>query len=195
MIFYPPKPTLISHDQPLFARLEHTGDTVAEPKYNGSRLILQILDNESVEFWNRSGAKMAYSPSAEVLTALDRLIRKLHGYTVFDGELMHFKTKNIKHQIIIFDIFIHNGEWLRLKPFGDRRKILEGLIGKGTNEILLAPQFQDHYREHYAALIRQPEIEGLVIKKLGAPLTLGDRESPVVNYMFKVRKPGPNYRF
>lgn len=194
MIFYPPKPTLISHDQPLFVRLEQTGDTVAEPKYNGNRLVLQVLDNESVEFWNRSGAKMVYSPSVAMLDALKRLKRKLHGYTVFDGELMHFKTKNIKHQIILFDIFIQNGSWLRLKPFGDRRKVLEG-YGERDREILLAPQFQDHYREHYQRLIRQPEIEGLVIKKLGAPLTLGDRESPVVNYMFKVRKPGPNYRF
>ena len=199
MIFYPPKPTLISKDQPLFERLEHDGDTVAEPKYNGTRLILQF--NGTIEFWNRHGTKLKYDPSPEVVQALEKIRQNLKGFTVFDGELVHSKTKTVKHKVVLWDIFMLNGTPVGSQPFVERRKILERLVNGwplvvgGSKLCGLAPQWNSDFKRHYEELIQHDEIEGLVIKKLGAKLVLGTRESPTVSYMFKVRKPGPNYRF
>jgi ATP-dependent DNA ligase len=218
--YYPPKPLLISTDQPLFAKLEQRADVVAEPKYNGTRLILKRIVDDAIhtgvwlkpyyEFWNRDGEILKYQPSTELLKQLDMI--KWEGDCVLDGELLHFKTKKIKHCVIIFDVYLWNGLQTLNWAFEDRRKLLEDKIlipddcianpingFFKNNTVRLAPQVlggrKDHFRYFYEILIKFEEIEGLVMKSLTAKVVLGRRESPTVAYMWKVRKPGPTYRF
>ena len=70
--FYPERPKLIHIDQPLFRSLDENASWVAERKYNGCRLQLHSLDGP-VEFWNRHGERMDYSPTPEMLESLKDL--------------------------------------------------------------------------------------------------------------------------
>jgi len=203
--YYPPKPLLISIDQPLFSKLEKREDVVAECKYNGTRLILKRFPYYEIdvgkckyEFWNREGELLKYQPSIELLEQLDMI--KWEGDCVLDGELLHFKTKKIKHCVIIFDVYLWDGLPTTGFTFSQRRKLLEDKVGSNTalfssNWLTLAPQWNGGFKELYSNLIRNEEIEGLVIKSLKAKVFLGRRESPTVAHMWKVRKPGPTYRF
>ncbi len=204
MNYFPPKPILISIDQPLFSELELREDVVAEPKYNGTRLILKRLAVGGYEFWNRDGEQLKYDPSHELVSQLGQI--EWEGECVLDGELMHFKTKTIKHCIIIFDVFMWNGLPTTGFTFSQRRKLLEDKLGSNEarfflrkNGVILAPQWkggpQAEFRKLYKELIQNDEIEGLVIKSLKAKVVLGRTASKEVPTMWKVRKPGPTYRF
>ena len=124
--FYPERPRLLHVDQPLFDQLSQNPSWVAEPKYNGSRLQLHVI-NGAFHFWNRHQEPLVYTPSREVLDSLRSL--DLKGYWLFDGEMRHNKTKGIKHQIVLYDVFIANGELLNAKPFWWRRQIMAGIKG------------------------------------------------------------------
>lgn len=202
-IYYPPKPLLISIDQPLFSELEKRPDTIAEPKYNGTRLILKRIVDDGVllkphyEFWNRHGKQIKYQPSKEILEQLDLIEWKED--CALDGELVHFKTKKIKNFIVIFDIYLWDGFPTTGFSFKQRRKLLEEkfkiLTEICAHNVVLAPQWGNNFQKVYNELIQHEEIEGLVIKSLNAKVELGRSESPVVKTMWKVRKPAKNYRF
>jgi len=209
--FYPQVPTLISVTQPLFSQLDKDADTVAELKINGTHLILKRFSNGSYEFWNRTGEKLQYRPSTEVLRSLNVL--KWEGDCELDGELEHTKVHSRKHTIMLHDVIIWNGELLTNKTFSERRKILESLfeditfvsvmdiVEKRDYKILKklsvypAIQWKKDYKKIYDEYIKFEEVEGLVIKKLSALLKVGTRDCPIVATMFKVRKPHKNYRF
>lgn len=206
--FYPQVPTLISVTQPLFSQLDKDEDTVAELKINGTHLILKRFSNGSYEFWNRTGEKLQYRPSAEVSRNLDDL--KWEGDCELDGELEHTKVHSRKHTIMFHDVIIWNGELLTNKTFAERRKILESLfrdvnvmdlVKKRDYEKLKnltvypAIQWIKDYKEIYEKYIKLEEVEGLVVKKLSAFLKVGTRDCPIVTSMFKVRRSHKNYRF
>jgi ATP-dependent DNA ligase len=207
--FYPQVPTLISVTQPLFSQLDKDADTVAELKINGTHLILKRFSSGSYEFWNRTGEKLQYRPSTEVLRNLDAL--KWEGDCELDGELEHTKVHSRKHTIMLHDVIIWNGELLTNKTFAERRKILESLFGDMVNvmdvvekrdygklkNLTVYPsiQWKRDYKKIYDEYIKFEEVEGLVVKKLSALLRVGTRDCPIVTSMFKVRRPHKNYRF
>jgi len=173
--FYPERAGLIHKDQPMFETLSKDPNWIAEPKYNGSRLELHHLPDNSWEFWNRHGQKMSYTPSPELLEDLNGL--NLKGYWILDGELRHNKVKGIRNKIVIYDVFMVEGNLLVSIPFQDRRLILETLFkyyGPDVGDILdLAPQFDSNFRQHFDRYLDDEEIEGLVIKNLKGKLNLG----------------------
>ena len=129
----PPTPILISIDQPLFSELEMRRDVAAEPKYNGTRLILKRFPLDPArngfnhyEFWNREGELIKYFPSPELLEQLNMI--EWDGDCVLDGELMHFKTKTLKDCVVIFDVFLWNGEPTIGQTFKQRRELLESKV-------------------------------------------------------------------
>jgi len=192
MIFYPPKPTLITIDQPLFEELNKDPRFKAELKYNGDRLILYSMGGKEFEFWNRHGSRFRkYTPSPILIRHLKEF-KWPKGLSVCDGELLHFKITSIKHHVILFDTFVRDGESLKSKPFSERRQVLEEIVnGKVLEDAVPSQQWTTGFREVYNENIKREEIEGLVMKRLDAKLILGLSASPVVTYMFKVRKPKP----
>ncbi len=219
-LYFPPKPTLITVDQKLFKELELRTDVVAELKFNGSRLVLYhhpVIDLTKLdmikgvglhyEFFNRDGERMSYSPSKEVIDQLDKL--NLEGECVLDGELVHTHIKNIRHNIVIFDVIVKNKYLKSQDSFEKRRNFLEESFGwsintdhfdlskfKFSNNIVwLSPQWKGGvaglFREIYNQAIKIDGIEGLVIKSLKAQMELGAKSSPTVRTSWKVRKPGP----
>lgn len=191
---FPPKPTLITITQPMFKKLEADPDYVAELKLNGTRLELHVFNSgERFEFWNRHKKLLKYEPSKELLDHL-KLI-KWQGDCIVDGELMHFKTIHIKHRIVLWDVFIWNGEYQGGKSYAERRAILEKAFGSlAFMDLYINPQHKTGFRSIYEEYIKKDEVEGLVMKSLKAKLVVGKRDCPIVKYMWKVRKPGPSYR-
>ena len=210
--YFPPKPTLITITQPLFGQLELRDDVVCEKKYNGNRLILKrfyfpekISENKTshYEFWNRDGSMMKYVPPQELIDQLDKI--RWEGECVLDGELLHFKKKQTKNWVVIFDVYLWNGVPTTGKSFKERRELLERVAFCNTahlqlnsqtideNYLELAPQWKGgakgNFQKVYDEVIQKDEIEGLVMKSLGSKVTLGTSNSPVVPTMWKVRKP------
>ena len=203
--FYPEKPKLINVDQQLFEELSNNPEWIAELKYNESRLQLHFI-NRGFQFWNRHGEEFNYTPE-EVVFALHGLTLFETGfwpqkrnpqmdYWLFDGGLRHNKTKGIRHQIILYDIFIMDGELLVDKPFWYRRSILEKLARDDDKLTISIPeQFSSDFRAVYDCHIKRPEIEGLVMKKLSGKLRLGRKTGLDSDWMFKARRPNNSYRF
>jgi len=192
--FFPECPRLLHIEQPLFDTLSDHPDWIAEPKYNGSRLQLHFL-NGAWQFWNRHEQPMAYTPSPEVREALAGL--NLKGYWLFDGELRHNKTKGVRHKIVLYDLFIAGGTLLLGASFQKRRGILETLLhyNGDYNLLSLSPQYPEDFRQVFGELIKDDEIEGLVIKNLQGQLQLGRGRAVESRWMWKARKPSGRYHF
>ena len=189
--FFPEKPSLISKDQPLTARLSADPGYVAERKYNGIRLQLHFL-NGKWQFWGRHHDLLKFIPNAELLAALKAL--PLEGYCLFDGELRNNKTKGVRQKIMLFDVFIWNGEILAGMPFSERRAIVESLVPVDGEPIGCPFEFKDKFIGVFNEVITDDEIEGIVIKNTKAVFKIS-RTSPVDStWMFKVRKPSKKYK-
>jgi ATP-dependent DNA ligase len=195
--FYPERAGLMHKDQPLFETLSNNPDWIAEPKYNGSRLQLHYLPDNSWQFWNRHGQKMSYTPSPELLHDLNGL--KLRGYWLLDGELRHNKVKGVNHRVVIYDVFVADGIILSDIPFIQRRLALEQLFkcsGPSVSDILdLTWQYSTNFRQEFDKYKDNQEIEGLVIKNLKGKLNLGRTSSPKSTWQWKVRKANNSVRF
>jgi ATP-dependent DNA ligase len=187
--FYPEKPRLVHIDQPLFSELSEYEHWIAERKYNGSRLQLHIAGD--LQFWNRHGQKMDYQCTPEIGEAFS----KIAGYTLFDGELRHNKVQGVRDKIILYDVFIWRDELLIDKPFWYRRNILEYLFPVNGEPVGITEQFHESFPALFDDVIRDQEIEGLVMKNTRGMLNLGRTGNQESNWMYKVRRPNNSYRF
>ena len=203
MYFYPEKPKLMHVKQDLFGLLSGDPNWVAEKKYNGSRLQLHLIDGK-FQFWNRHEKKFGYIPTDDLDLELALFGSRLWksrptsvplDYCLFDGELRHHKTIGVRNKIIIYDIFIYDGQLLVGVPFFKRREILETVLEINYEPLGLIEQFHIGFDKLFDTVIEDPEIEGLVLKNLKGKLNLG-RNGPVDSrWMFKVRKPSGRYKF
>ena len=214
--FYPEAPRLLHIDQPLFQKLSDDPMWVAEPKYNEQRLQLHVFpgtfhllgliaakhENRSpkkngivFEFWDRHGNLLSYVPSEEILTVLHRVVPSMNTYCLFDGGLRHNKVPGIKHKIMLYDVFIWQGDLLIGKPFWYRRNILKKIAKCEGDPLGIPPQYRTDFRRAFEDLIQDPEIEGLVIKNTRGLLELGRTSAVNSKWMWKVRKESGRYRF
>ena len=194
---YPERPKLISINQPLFEKLSDDPKWVAEPKYNGSRLVLAV--NGKVELWNRHGEKFDYQPDDTLQNALNDFASHTNGMCVFDGELRHNKVAGVRHKIVLWDTLVWDGELQTSKPYLVRQTNLVNtcmcLTTGQVRRLSMCPQHMGKFKDLYRDYIQDPEIEGLVIKNLNGKLNLSRTAGQPSNWMFKVRRPSNSYRF
>jgi len=195
MYFYPEKPKLMHVDQ---LGILPPKQWVGELKYNGTRLQLHCNFtagrlNCPYQFWNRHEQELDYTPTPEISDILHAL--PIDGYTLFDGELRHNKTIGVRNKIIIWDVFILNGELLVGMEFRERRKILEGMFKVNGEPVGITEQYHVGFKQVFESVISEDEIEGLVLKNVQGKLSLGRRSAVDSNWMFKVRKPSGRYKF
>jgi len=195
--FYPERPGLLHIEQDLFGRLSADPAWIAEPKYNGSRLLLHRLPSGIFQLWNRHAEQFGYVANTEIAAALYALPLELGKYYLFDGELRHNKTVGVRDKIVLYDCFIFGDELLTGTTFEDRRGILETLNkdAGGYEALTIAPQYPGDFRAVYDELTPNPEIEGLVMKRLDGRLDLGRKRAANSSWMFKVRKANNSYHF
>lgn len=194
--FYPEKPTLVSIEQDIFDQMSDDPNWIAEPKYNGSRLQLHIMDGRA-EFWDRQGNKLAYQPTDEILAEIKRIF-DTDGYYVFDAELRHNKVVGVRNKIMIYDIHIMNNHLLVGLPFSERRHFLETyrFLTVGAEPIGIPVQYKTDFRNVFNTLIAEnDEFEGLVMKKLTGQLALGRSSGQNSKWMKKVRKQTGRHHF
>lgn len=196
--FYPEKPILVNITQQDGANLinviSNSGNYIAEKKYNGSRLEL-FYTNGRFEFWNRHGEKLKYRPSDNVVRELRIFGEKLEGDCIFDGELRHNKVEDIRDKIVLYDIFVWDGIILTSIPFAKRRKLLEKILPVESEPLGITRQYTSDFKNKFSEFILEPEIEGIVIKKLSGTLNLSRTRNQDSRWMYKVRRSHKNYRF
>ena len=80
-------------------------------------------------------------------------------------------------------------------PFKDRRTMLTELFPCDESIIRITKQYPTDFVSLFHRVIKHPEIEGLVLKKLTGKIVPG-RKAPVnSSWMLKVREPSGRYKF
>jgi len=215
--FYPEKPVLIHIDQDIFEQMSNDPKYIAEPKYNGARCEVHLMEGET-EFWDRHGKKLDFDSNSLYKSKRDeikKILRKAfgdQGYFQFDGELRHNKVTGIQGKLILWDNFINAYELLNRIPYWARRdKLLSRTISGGVNfgdtrslstddTVIVIQQFKDNFRQAYEDCVSgkygdPDEFEGLVIKNVNGMLNLGRRAGANSQWMYKVRKQTGRHRF
>lgn len=205
--FYPEKPVLILKDTDAFQEMSDSPLYVGEPKYNGQRCELHLLDGQA-EFWDRHGKHLTYNSNSLYDEGREKIVKEIvdrvgdKGYFVFDCELRHNKVQGIQNKLVIYDIHVYKNEVLNKMVFKDRRELLESLgfsIYNGDT-VHLIYQYKDDFETHFNSFIAgnygdADEFEGLVIKRLDGKLKLGRASGSDSTWMFKVRKQTGRHRY
>ena len=120
------------------------------------------------------------------------------------AELIHNKVKGVRNKVYVFDIMAHDGITLVGTKFKDRMSLLRTLYPGGTIEpthrdmgggAWIARTFTDGFAAFYESIVPNPMDEGVVLKRLNAPLCNLYREGANGSWQQKCRKPTKNYRF
>jgi len=204
--FYPEKPFLIQIGQDEFKQMSSNPKFVAEPKINGSRCEVHIMDGK-VEFWDRHGKRLDFDRNPLYKDMRDKIKDILIntfgkiGYFLFDGELRHNKVKGIQGKLILWDCFIYASEFLNKLPYWARRSKIEEKMKVDTNDpVTLIRQWKNHFKTVYDEYVSgkwgdPDEFEGVVIKNVNGKLNLGTSSGSPSNWMFKVRKQTGRHRY
>jgi ATP-dependent DNA ligase len=198
--FYPEAPTLIHRDSELVDKFSADSQWVAEPKYNGCRLMLHIIDGD-VQFWDRHGKQLKYNdhPAKTIIERLKMLFPK--GYYLFDGELRNNKVTGIRDKMVLWDCFIWDGEFLNHVPYALRRLRIEGFLVSGDEyDISLIKQYPGDFKQVFENYIlglhgNPEEFEGIVMKNLNGMLNLSPTKNNESSWMFKIRKETGRHKF
>jgi ATP-dependent DNA ligase len=160
---------------------------------DGNRLVLRKLEDGKWEFMNRHKQRMSYTPSPEVMEELNALSIKPN--TQLDGELMHTRTKNVKHQIVFYDVYVLNGKRQR-GVLSERRNALNDLFASHSfNHLSQSKAYENGFRDLFEQVITCREHEGLVLKDSNGKLKFSPVGSSDVSWQYKVRRPHKNYKY
>ena len=221
--FYPEKPVLVHRDQPLVDDFSEDDDYVAEPKYNGARCILVILNGE-VSFWNRHGKPMkTINKTDERYIELVKEVKSSvpnTGHYQFEGEFRHNKVIGLQYKLVLWDCLIYADEYLNKPIYDDRREIVLKHFGKVPGlyngkvislfeyrkHITVIQQFKKDFKKLYSEFMSgkrklndgenwADEFEGLVFKNRNGKLALGRKTNPDSRWMFKIRKETGRHKF
>jgi bifunctional non-homologous end joining protein LigD len=163
-------------------------DNVAEPKYDGFRLLVHVGEN-GVETFTRTG-----NSQRGKLPLIEAELAKLKPGTWLDGELISIneeglvewgavqsvmgsttegaarKSGNLVY--VAFDVLAFDGLDIRALPLSDRRSALERILTPSAR-VRLTPQMESS-EASYNELLAQG-FEGAIIKRLSAPYASGKR--------------------
>jgi ATP-dependent DNA ligase len=193
LYYFPNRPFLIPPSSPEVILRDNDPDWHGEIKWMGDRLELQKIDNKFI-FMNRH--KKAFSkfvPSIELLDELNAL--NIPNNSQLDGELMHFKTKEIKQTIHFYDVYVLNDKPIR-EDLEARRDILaQHFGGRKFQHIDITEAFPNNFIELFNSVIKDHEKEGLVLKDKRGKIQFTTNKSVDVTWQIKIRKENKNYKF
>ena len=209
--FYPEKPVLMMIEADSFDQMSNDEEWVCEPKYNGSRCLVHLLDGK-VEFWDRHGKHLKYNNDPLHDEGRKKIVAELirifgdKGYFVLDSELRHNKVTGIQNKLVIYDIHVFENEVLNKILFDYRRRLLENKIREAgvdnyrQNAVHLIYQFPISFKKVFDDYVGgkygdPDEFEGIVIKNLNGKLKLGRASGTDSMWMLKVRKQTGRHRY
>jgi hypothetical protein len=201
---YPPRPEyVISPDQLHKYEKSH----FAQPKLNGSCCIIFIKGNEYKVF-NRHGREGLTGFRLNI-NDLKELNCNNNNWNVIVGEYMNKSQLGVdgkiwNHKFVIFDILVHDGNYLLNTTFESRLKMLDKYFGtqsenkylyKINNNVFRVKTFHDNFSERWNILTKIGMLEGLVLKKPDSKLKRGLTEKNNMLWQLKSRKPTKNYNY
>jgi len=193
--FYPPQPTRIWPTASLFLTLAKNPNWDAEIKYNGWRLLIFIEKHRPL-FYNRHGTIIDIDTSVFDFSDVPN-------YTVFDGELVDRRTKDLKNVVVLWDCPFFDGEDLKKQPLFERRQHLEmwkiipkTLQTKSKGQVYRVQQYQNGIVELYKAidLRDDPVEEGLVLKNKNSIYVTNPKHGKDIMDWIKIKKVGSHAR-
>ena len=166
--FYPPQPIRLWSNSDYFLKLSRNTQWDAEIKYNGWRCLIFKFANK-IQLFNRHGTIIDFNSSV-----FTEVFKKIPNDTVFDAELVNFRSTDFKNIVVIFDTPYYNGKDLRSLPLIERRKYYghfltapEIISPSDKNQVFSIRQYTDNFLDLYNLIIKRnlSVEEGLVIKK------------------------------
>lgn len=170
-------------------------DVIAQPKLNGTRVVVYI--NDDVVIWNRHRARLQY---ALPLFMKKEILSKFGGTetTVLDGELLHTKTKEENNVLVFFDVL--RGQGVDKLSYMRRYEFITSLAKLGLSQPPKAGVYQmpiidrDEWESVYMLSDRHKWLEGLMLKRTNALSQLDSMDHEHDTYwMMKVRRATKNY--
>lgn len=168
--FYPPQPFRIWPNAPLLTTLNQDPNWISEIKYNGWRLLI-FIEND-IRLFNRHHKEIQIDKSI----FQQHFEHVPHG-TVFDGELVHFRSSDVKNTIIIWDTPFYNGQDLRRTPLINRKQHLDHFrVAPKTIKrnqkvnVYRSQSFHSNFKQLYSHIIDKKDTleEGIVLKNLNS---------------------------
>ncbi|MBI2268598.1 MAG: ATP-dependent DNA ligase [Candidatus Blackburnbacteria bacterium] len=189
--------------------IEKVGPKVAiEPKYDGLRIAVHIWGKgrkREVRLFSRNQENVT-----EMFPEICEAVVKLSAESViFDGEAIGYNPKTGKFypfqetvqrkrkygiseilktiplKVFVFDVLHLNGQSLIEKPFEERREVLEKVLGKKMNTIVLTEQQTVDNASDFRRIANNylgEGLEGAMAKKLDEPYRAGGRGFHWVKY-------------
>jgi len=178
---YPCKPNPLALGSPFLDELDKDVRWIGEIKKNGWRCL--VHRDSGLVLWTRHKTTIN-----EPLEALRDGLMAVPEQTILDGELVHFRTTDIKGVLYLFDILLHKGRQLTDLPFADRRKVLEDVCAK-ISGVELAAQVRIGKKALYHQALKDPVNEGIVLKKLDSKYLVSEKRCLQNPFWLKVKRP------
>lgn len=214
-VMWPPRPegSIPPEDLPRYP------GWLVQRKFNGTRTLVFLDPDGRVHLRGRHQQNhRAYKPTSGMLESLGRLRESKNTdateWQVFDGELLHNKTRNLKDRLVLFDVLVHDGQYLIGTSCQDRVKLLSAILGDPKDHesetgrqialswdkrVWLAETFSPKTGTQTIRLFQElldlDEIEGLVLKDPLGRLEPGVTEKNNSSWLIRCRKPHKNYQF
>lgn len=173
---------------------------IAQIKMNGTNNVIYVAPDRSLIALNRHKEKHKAwrftKQSGKVFVGIPG-----NKWFVFNSELMHSKTPNMKDTNFIFDVFVFNGQYLLGETYRTRYNMLFDLLSDQItgeefgywqlgNNALLAKNITNGFGKVFDRLDR-PEFEGLIIKDPEGVLTINSAS----DWLIRCRKRHANYPY
>jgi ATP dependent DNA ligase domain len=138
---------------------------------NGSNSTIYVSPDREVMAWNRHGSKFQWDFSPETAAIFAMIPGR--NWWVFNGELMHFKTRNVKHTHYLFDVLVFDGDLLLGTTYMERYERLFSIwnIQQTLPGYFVLDRYTwlaRNYVKSFGEVLGQtltPECEGLMLKR------------------------------
>lgn len=211
--FYPPRSaSRIPYDgNPVLKMWKGYSDARAQYKMNGTNAMVVCHPNRSIELWSRHKEHNIPQKIKNYLLPMEmrhaiNAFTPSGTFTIYNAELLHHKTTNVKNTLYFFDTLVYDGQYLTGVNYQDRHKIIwENLQGRTMplHEQSISDQMYVAHNmpaSEWDAAWEQAQpstyCEGLVLKRLGPTSILQRalRERNNEAFLCRIRKPTKNYQ-
>jgi ATP-dependent DNA ligase len=191
--------------------LERFKGFVAQYKYDDIRTLFHFHRGGEISLLSRKLEPVKeYRLTSRMARAFQSLELDPSQIHVLDGGVMRHLRVHGQNPIVVWDILVHNGQYLLGTTYAERYQLLRELAGEPaefesatgrkigltiSNELWLAPIFTGNFRELFEKVSDLSPVEGLLLKNAHARLESGFKEVNNSRWQIKIRKPKKHYMY
>lgn len=184
---------------------------IAQYKYNDIRTLIFIVNGTGIELTTR---KREPHKEYRLTSAMTRALLSLnldHSKNhVLDGGILRHVLIGKAQPIILWDILVHNDDYLLGTRYQERYELLASICGDPKSPeaitghqigleiapvLWLAPVFRSNFYARYEETLRLDFLEGVILKNPNGKLERSLRAQNNTSWQIKARKPRPGYSF